>query len=61
MDLSSTLLYNPCTPFNRVLGQMKLKKGGLKGDFHLLLLVFPFVYHFNSRIVALVCFSFGND
>ena len=31
------------------------------GGFHLHLLVFPFVYQSNSRIVALVCSSFAND
>ena len=31
------------------------------GGFHLHLLVFPFVYHFNSRIAALVYSSFAND
>ena len=30
------------------------------GGFHLHLLVFPFVYQFNSRIVAVVCSSFAN-
>ena len=29
--------------------------------FHLHILVFPFVYQFNSRIVALICSSFAND
>ena len=31
------------------------------GGFHLHLLVFPFIYQFNSRIVALVCSSFANN
>ena len=31
------------------------------GGFHLHLLVFPFVYQFNSKIVALVYSSFAND
>ena len=31
------------------------------GGFHLHLLVFPFIYQFNSRIVALVCSLFAND
>ena len=31
------------------------------GGFHLHLLVFTFVYQFNSRIEALVCSSFAND
>ena len=31
------------------------------GGFHLHLLVFPFVYLFDSRIVALVYSSFAND
>ena len=31
------------------------------GGFHLLLLVFPFVYHFNSRIGVLVNSSFANN
>ena len=32
-----------------------------KGGFHLYLLVFPFVYQFNSRIGVLVKSSFAND
>jgi hypothetical protein len=35
--------------------------GGLKVRFHLHLLVFPFVYQFNSRIGVLVHSSFAND
>ena len=31
------------------------------GGFHLHLLVFPFIYQFESRIEALVCSSFAND
>jgi hypothetical protein len=32
-----------------------------RGEFHLHLSVYPFVYQFNSRIVGLVCSSFAND
>jgi hypothetical protein len=32
-----------------------------EGGFHLHLLVFPFIYQFNTRIVALVCSSFANE
>ena len=32
-----------------------------QGGFHLHLLVFPFVYQFNSRIGVLVHTSFAND
>ena len=31
------------------------------GRFHLHLLLFPFIYQFNSRLEALVCSSFAND
>ena len=35
--------------------------GGFQGGFHLYLLVFPFVYQFNSRIVDLVRSSCANE
>ena len=43
------------------LSNQKILNGVYYGGFHLHLLVFPFVYQFNSRLEALVCSSFAND
>ena len=49
--------YIPVTFSEKGLLEFKLGLGG----FHLHLLVFPFVYQFNSRIGVLVKSSFAND
>ena len=55
----SLMGYGPTNSPNLRTGSPYFNIGG--GGFHLYLLVFPFIYHFYSRIEALVSSSFAND
>ena len=48
-------------PFSGIRLRMPIPSKFDLGRFHLHLLVFPFIYHFNSRIGVLVHSSFAND